>query len=609
MEVAPCVDKCPISLPVPDYIRLTSEGRFESAYSLIFKEACIPSLLGRICFHPCEDSCRRKDIDKPLSICNIKRFLGDNDFSIPKPRIFQKERIAIVGGGPSGLSCAWHLLQKGYGVDIFEKEEFPGGMPYITIPTWRLPLDVVRKEMDNLVNIGFSIKTNKMLGRDFSVSNLKEYSAIVIALGLPESKEIPKINGDNVLPGLTFLNAIKFKREVSIGKRVLVIGGGNVAIDCARGARRMGKDVSITSLEDYENMPCFEREKKEAEIEGIKIFGGYGPKALIRKDKEIELVVMKVLSIFDKDLKFSPVFNENETKTFNCDTIIMAIGQTQDFTILKDGGITRKLSEEGDNGLFGCGDIVNGPTNVASSIASGKRCANFIDGYFKKEKTEEVLYTPIEPIPPDVIPFIAKQERKEPKSLELKERISSFKEIEKTYTIDNVLLEASRCLYCGKGPKQEKERCALCLTCIRICPLGGIKLEENRAMPSSICQGCYICASLCPDNAIRKEETLLLEYPKEVTITCFNDTQRDAIRIRCVLSLGIPFFLSLLDKGVEKIIIKPCKDSCFVPYAKPYVEKMIDRLKVILEEIGNNELTRKNCNVIIKKSQAKWSGG
>ncbi|MEW6679845.1 MAG: FAD-dependent oxidoreductase, partial [bacterium] len=367
LEIAPCVDKCPINLPIPDYIRLTCEGRFDEAYSLIVRETPIPSILGRICFHPCEDVCRRGDVDEAISICNIKRFLGDTISSLPKQKVFQKERIAVIGGGPSGLSCAWHLLQLGYRVDVFEEKGSAGGMPYITIPSWRLPLDILKREMINLVDAGLSIKTNKRFGDDFSLDDLKkEYDAVVIACGLPLSREIKAIKGDDVILALEFLEAIKFKREVSLKKRVLVIGGGNVAIDCARASLRMKRDVSLVCLEDYENMPCFKGEKIKAEEEGVKIFPELGPKELIRDNGKIkQLIAMKVLKLFDENKRFSPQFNEDEIKTFDVDTIIMAIGQMADWTALKRGGITQDmLKEDGLNGLFACGDIVLGPTNV-----------------------------------------------------------------------------------------------------------------------------------------------------------------------------------------------------------------------------------------------------
>jgi len=593
MKIAPCVDKCPIGLPIPDYIRKTASGRLKEAYYLIAKEACIPSILGRICFHPCEDACRRADIDEAISICNIKRFLGDNNFSLPKQRVFQREKVGIVGGGPAGLSCAFSLLQLGYKVDIFEEKESAGGMPYIAIPLWRLPFPVLKKDIENLIKAGLSIKTNTKFGRDFGLDYLKrEYDAIVIATGLPLSRGINEVSGKGVILALEFLSAIKFNKPISLGKNVLVIGGGNVAMDCARAVLRLGRNVSLVCLEDYENMPCFKEEKISAKEEGVKLFPGFGPKELIRENGKIrQLKVMKVLSLFDKNNKFSPKFDENETKTIDCDTVIMAIGQMADLKTLEKEGINPSLlKEEGFNNVFACGDIVLGPSNAASSIASGKRCARFIHYYFKKGKIEERRYEIIQPFPKDVIPRIVKSKRIKEEKISLKERISSFNEIEKTYTLENAFLEAGRCLYCGNGPRQEKEFCPLCLTCIRLCPLGGIKREERRAMPDPcICQGCGICASFCPDNAIRVDWFFKEKYPKELTIACFDNLEGNALRVRCLLSLGIPFLLSLLNNGVERISIKPCKDSCFVPSCKPLVSKMIDRFKRILKEIGYKE--------------------
>ncbi len=664
MEIAPCIDKCPIGLPIQDYIRLTAEGRFEEAYSLIVKEAPIPSILGRICFHPCEDACRRKDVDASISICNIKRFLGDRiknyELQITNYELQNKsKKIVVVGGGPAGLSCAWQLLQLGYRVDIFEEKESAGGMPYIVIPLWRLPQDILKKEITNLINAGLSIKTNKRFGDDFGLNNLKkEYDIVVIACGLPKSRGIKIIEGDDVLPALSFLEAIKsgvrrkrsgvwglgsgvnFNKSISLGKRVLVIGGGNVAIDCARGALRMGRDVSLVCLEDYENMPSLLEEKRACEEEGVKILGGFGPKELLRENGKIkQLVVMKVLSLFDNNKRFSPTFKEDEIKTFDCDTIIMAIGQMADWETLKKGGITPDLLKEAGStipGLFGCGDIVQGPTNAASAIASGKRVAQAIHCYLKSEignwKLEignQKMYNPILPFPKETIPLIAKRERIKPESLGIKERICSFREIEKTYTLTDVFCETSRCLYCGKGPEQKKEICSLCLTCIRICPLKGIKIEGKRAMPSSdTCQSCGICAGFCPDNAISfsglgvrgsglvkilhspfpipqspipnsdfgflafaSERTRIADFKtiNELEISCFDNPSSDGLRVRCLLSVGIPFLLCLMEKGLEKLLIKPCPNECFVPSAKPYVGKMLNRLKKILKEIGYKE--------------------
>ncbi|MBI5042726.1 MAG: FAD-dependent oxidoreductase [Nitrospirae bacterium] len=367
----PCQHACPIETDVSGYVGAIAEGDFLKAYAINREVNPFISICGRVCAAPCQDNCRRgKLIDEPISIRALKRFVADyargNDYKEKLAVAPSKgKKVAIIGAGPAGLSAADHLARMGYSVTIFESQKIPGGMMYLGIPEYRLPRDIIKSEIDMILSMGAELKCNMAAGRDFTISDLqKEYDAIFIAIGAHKSRDL-RIEGvdlDGVLRGVDFLLNANLGYKVDMGKRVLVVGGGNVAIDVARvavrkkkekigaaedittaidiarAAVRMGEveEVHMVCLESREEMPAHEEEVGEAINEGIIIHNSLGPKRIVgKKGVATGLEALKVKSVFDDKGRFNPTFIEGSESVIEADTIVMAIGQTSDLSWIK----------------------------------------------------------------------------------------------------------------------------------------------------------------------------------------------------------------------------------------------------------------------------------
>jgi NADPH-dependent glutamate synthase beta subunit-like oxidoreductase/Pyruvate/2-oxoacid:ferredoxin oxidoreductase delta subunit len=447
--LVPCRHTCPAGVDVPAYIRAIAAGDFKRGAALVWERLPLANVLGHICFHQCEGECRRGQLDDPLAICALKRFVietGDGTLleqtlTIPESR----KKVAVVGGGPAGLAAAYFLRFKGHAVTVFEAAESPGGMPLRSIPEYRLPREVVKKDLAAIQQLGVEVRTGSSLSAGPAMADLlcQGFDAVLIAVGLPEAKKIPLAGSElaGVHWGLDFLLAVKAGRSFDLGREIVVVGGGNVALDVAMTALRLsGGTVRLFCLESRTEMPAHANEIAKAEAEGIQINPGWGP-AVIRDERGAVSSVefRRCVRVFDDQRKFSPVFDEQERVTISADSLILAIGQAA----------TKDIPLE-ENGVFLAGDIAGGQMSVVHAVASGRAAAERIDKFLGGDGDVSVRLGSY-PLPN---PRIGREEGFVPRSrvpfpcASAAERRADFRQIEGTYSVEAAVAEAQRCLQC-----------------------------------------------------------------------------------------------------------------------------------------------------------------
>ncbi|MDY6965409.1 MAG: NAD(P)-binding protein [Halobacteriota archaeon] len=505
-----CQATCPVSLDIRGYIGLIADGKFKESYELIKEKNPLPSICGRVCTHPCEDMCKRGIIDEPLKIASLKRFVSDwvydNKVEVTEPKIRKNgKKVAIVGSGPAGLACAHDLAQYGYDVTIFEKFPVAGGMLAVGIPEYRLPKDVLKKEVDLILNLGCVLKTDTEIDKDSFAKIKEEYDAVFVAVGAHLSRKLGILGEDldGFIHGVDFLRRLNLKEEVKIGKKVAVIGGGNVAMDAARSSLRLGcEEVFIVYRRSRAEMPASIEEIEALEEEGIKTHYLAAPVKAMGKDGKltgIECIKME-LGEPDESGRRRPVPVEGSEFVIECDTVIPAIGQSSDLKLLEDSGVetpknkwieSDKNGATSEKGVFAGGDAVTGPKTAIEAIAAGKTAALAIDEYllgnkrpdFRLDENEIDLneYGDIEKTKLSRYYYPTKEIEAEDRvampELSVESRINNFDEVETGFTEEMAIREAKRCLSCRK------------------------------------CIGCGICGEACPKDAIdydQKEETLTL---------------------------------------------------------------------------------------------------
>ena len=516
IQRAPCSKACPIEQDISFYLTALADGKPEEAWRKILESNPFPSTCGRVCHHPCERDCNRKDYDEALAINSLERFLGDwgtRDGPEDGRRIEKKsDTVAVIGSGPAGLSCAYFLALEGYGVTVFEAMKEPGGMLRYGIPKYRLPRNILNREIERIESFGVKIQTGKRFGRDLGLEELKSYGAVFLATG-SWAEQKPKLPGDDlrgVWHGLSFLGEVNSGKRIPLGKRVVVVGGGNTAIDSARGAWRMGSKVTVVYRRTKEDMPAIPEEVEEAQKEGVEFIFQAVPVEITGKRKVQGTHCLKTKpGRPDASGRRSPVLIRNSGFSLKADSIILALGESADLSFLPKG------MEVGNGliavdpwgrttlpGFFAGGDAATGQGYVSQAIASGKKGAQAIDRYLqgKKENPEEDNREIVR-LDKINLDYFHPQTRAGISSLGVNQRSGKFSEVHKGLSPSRAKSEAERCFSCGN--------CIQCNVCLMVCPDVAVSFlaeEKKYFIDYDHCKGCGICAVECPRSAMKLEE-------------------------------------------------------------------------------------------------------
>lgn len=501
---SPCKTECPAHISVQGYIKLASQGRYKEALELIKHENPFPAVCGRICPRKCESACTRGDIDDPVAIDEIKKFIAEQDLNlneryVPKKRHDYGKKIAVIGAGPSGLSCAYYLAVDGYQVTVFEKQKALGGMLTLGIPSYRLEKDVINAEIDILRELGVEFKTGVEVGKDIGLEELRTqgYKAFYMAIGAQAGRKLG-IEGEEakgVVTGVDFLCDVNLGNDVKLEGTTVVIGGGNVAIDVARTATRVGStSVEMFCLESREKMPALDEEVEEALAEDIMINNSWGPKRILQENgKVVGIEFKKCLSVFDKDGKFNPVFDENEIKVVKTNNVLISVGQAMEW-----GGLLKNTKVElnpnqtikadaytlqtAEPDIFAGGDAMTGPRFAIDAIAMGKEASISIHRFVQPGQSlvfgrDRRLFQSLDKNNLTLEGY-DNQPRVKSEHIEGKLSKTTFKDLRTTITADQMKKETERCLGCGATTTDEY-MCIGCGACTTRCKFDAITLYRK----------------------------------------------------------------------------------------------------------------------------------
>lgn len=513
------ISRCEQMCPAGENIRWTTyyidRGRFEDAYESIKMENPFPGVCGRVCFHPCEEKCARITLDEGIGTNALERaaydFADRAKVRAPERRASSGKKVAVVGGGPAGLTCAYYLSLLGHHVTVFEAQPVAGGIPRVHIPEYRLPAAVVQKEVDEVAALGVEIKVNSPVDAQTFERLTHDYDACFVATGAPVSQKLG-VAGENsvgVIGALEFLRKSRLDNASTVGKNVVIIGGGNVATDSARLARRLGAEtITMTCLESRDIMPAYQSEVQLAEAEGIQVNPCWGVKSIIAEDGKVTGVELKsCTSVFDKEGRFNPSYDETVNCVIPADTVIAAIGQTTDLSFADEkmkAGPRIKVDPETTAtpiaGVFAGGDAGSTIRSIVQAIASGKRAAISID-IFLRGGNKNLLSAagigatsmrsyvaggnaaPENRVPeePDTA-YFGHINREEPSMLLAEDRVKSLDEVSQGLTRDQAILEARRCFRCSQYSPPTllyPDECWFCGTCVEECPVpGAIRMQQ-----------------------------------------------------------------------------------------------------------------------------------
>ncbi len=510
----PCNNACPAGNDIRGFLRVLAEKKdYEQAWHVLTRTNPFPAVCGRVCPHPCEAGCNRRDFDEPLAINCAERAVGDygleNNLQHKKLIDTRKEKVAVIGSGPAGFSCAFHLAKRGFQVKIFEANSEPGGMMRYGIPSYRQPNYILKQEIDNILRLGVELECNVKVGVNIPLDQLRsEYDAVFLGLGAQKgvSIDIPGKDAENVFTGVEFLKQVNTGKWVELGNDVVVIGGGNTAMDCARVAKRLGANVSIVYRRTRMEMPAITAEIDEAMEERIMFRYHTNPVKLVLDEGRVVglLCVQMELREPDASGRARPVPISGSEAFIPADTVIMATGQAVDYdgieiqTVDKNWIYTNEYLMTSTEGVFAGGDAVAGLETVSLAIGQGMRAASAIEDYIEGNKESELSQPPVvysrelntyyyQPV---------KRYEKEARSIHM--RLKGFKEVYPAFDQDDIIVEADRCFSCGL--------CFDCGNCYMYCPDNAVQKSKTTGFYEfdlDFCKGCGLCAKECPCHYIQ----------------------------------------------------------------------------------------------------------
>jgi NADPH-dependent glutamate synthase beta subunit-like oxidoreductase len=541
-KIPPCNEACPAGEDVEKMMVLVGEGKFYEAWQLIVKENPLPGSCGRVCFHPCEIACNRKNFDGNVHINVIERAIFDyvareNLIISSVPAEKKKERVAVVGSGPAGLSCTYHLGLMGYQVTLIEALPVLGGMLRAGIPEYRLPKKVLNKEIESILSLGIRVRTNTRLGEDIGLEDLMKFDAVFLSPGAWKKADsgVTLEAHDSIVNGLDLLRRLNLSEKIELGRRVIVIGGGNTAIDVARSLLRRGSLPTILYRRSRDEMPAFGEEVAAAEKEGVKILYLASPRRALFEDGKLVGLECIENRLAENDLsgRRRIISVDGSHFTVKTDMIVVATGEVPDISFGGDRLKTRDQTIEVNGlgatnlpGFFAGGDSVGGVRSVAHAIGWGKRGAVSIDLYIRNKNPENIFESirvgSNEAYSVDTyrqagdhrnhtvvhfgdlnIDYFEWRESSLPRSLSIREAPASFEEVSKGISEAEAVEEARRCFNCGV--------CNQCGNCYLFCPDFSVSLTEGIEEPTinfDYCKGCGICIKECPRGVISAGEEI-----------------------------------------------------------------------------------------------------
>ena len=509
MQTPPCTHACPAGNDIRGFLRTLAEQKdYEAAWHVLTRNNPLPAICGRVCPHPCEEGCNRRDFDTAVAINSAERAVGDygleENLEHKKLIAARKEKVAVIGSGPAGLSCAFHLAKRGFKVKIYESYGEPGGMMRYGIPSYRLPNYILKQELDNILKLGIELECNIKVGVNIPMDQLMQtYDAVFLGIGAQKglSIDIPGQDTKNVFTGVEFLREVNSGKYVSVGKDVVVIGGGNTAMDCARVAKRLGANVSVVYRRTRMEMPAITAEIDEAMEERVMFRYHTNPVKIISDDDKVAGILCVQMELKEPDAsgRARPVPIPGSESVIPADTVILATGQAVDYDgieVQKRDGKWISTSETlmtNVDGVFAGGDVVLGLETVSAAIGQGTRAASAIEDYIDGSVESRLSRPPVIYSKDLNTYYYQKKKRFKKEALPIHMRLKHFKELYPPLDPEAIIDEAERCFSCGL--------CFNCGNCFMYCPDNAVKISPKTGLYEfdlDFCKGCGLCAKECP---------------------------------------------------------------------------------------------------------------